>query len=89
MSKVRMLYPMEERPERRCREMEQEGRVMGQHRYNPTAIAARDGKLPGKPEKMSKAMSEREMRGMIWSAIAHKSPAAAAIAAALSRNRYS
>lgn len=31
---------------------------MGQHKYNPTAIAAKEGKLPPKPSKLSR--SERE-----------------------------
>ena len=32
---------------------------MGQHKYNPTAIAAAKGELPPKPKKMSKRESER------------------------------
>lgn len=32
---------------------------MGQHKYNPTAIAAKKGELPPKPKKMSKRESER------------------------------
>lgn len=28
---------------------------MGQHKYNPTAIAAKNGELPPKKKKMSKA----------------------------------
>lgn len=32
---------------------------MGQHKYNPTAIKAKNGELPPKPEKMSKRESER------------------------------
>lgn len=32
---------------------------MGQHHFNPTAIAAKNGELPSKPEKMSKRESER------------------------------
>lgn len=31
---------------------------MGQHKYNPTAIAAKEGKLPPKPKKLSKRESE-------------------------------
>ena len=27
---------------------------MGQHKYNPTAIAAKEGKIPPKPPKLSK-----------------------------------
>lgn len=32
---------------------------MGQHKHNPTAIAAKNGELPPKPKKMSKRESER------------------------------
>jgi hypothetical protein len=32
---------------------------MGQHKYNPTAIAAKNGELPPKPKKMGKRESER------------------------------
>lgn len=32
---------------------------MGQHKYNPTAIAAKNGELPPKPKKMSKAERDR------------------------------
>lgn len=32
---------------------------MGQHKYNPTAIAAKNGELPPKPKKPSKR--EREL----------------------------
>ena len=32
---------------------------MGEHKYNPTAIAARDGKLPPKKKKMSERERER------------------------------
>ena len=28
--------------------------MMGQHKYNPTAIAAKEGKLPPKEKKLSK-----------------------------------
>lgn len=31
---------------------------MGQHKYNPTAIAAKNGELPPKPKKMSKRQRE-------------------------------
>ena len=34
---------------------------MGQHKYNPTAIAAKEGKLPPKPKQMSKREAERLM----------------------------
>lgn len=32
---------------------------MGQHKHNPTAIAAKNGELPPKPKKMGKRESER------------------------------
>ncbi len=32
---------------------------MGQHKYNPTAIKARNGELPPKPKKMGKRESDR------------------------------
>lgn len=32
---------------------------MGQHKHNPTAIAAKNGELPPKPQKMSKREAER------------------------------
>lgn len=32
---------------------------MGEHKHNPTAIAAREGKLPPKKKKMSKRERER------------------------------
>lgn len=32
---------------------------MGEHKYNPTSIAAREGKLPPKKKKLSKRERER------------------------------
>lgn len=32
---------------------------MGQHKYNPTAIAAKNGELPPKPKMMGKSEAER------------------------------
>ena len=34
---------------------------MGQHKHNPTAIAAKNGELPPKPEKLSKRERDRIM----------------------------
>ena len=34
---------------------------MGQHKHNPTAIAAKNGELPPKPKKMGKREAERLM----------------------------
>ena len=33
--------------------------MMGQHKHNPTAIAAKNGELPQKPPKMTKREKER------------------------------
>ena len=38
---------------------------MGQHKYNPTAQAAKEGKLPPKPEKISKREQERQIYRLI------------------------
>jgi hypothetical protein len=34
---------------------------MGQHKHNPTAIAAKNGELPPKPKKIGKREAERLM----------------------------
>lgn len=34
---------------------------MGEHKHNPTAIAAKNGELPPKPQKMSKREREALM----------------------------
>ena len=34
---------------------------MGQHRYNPTAIAAKNGEIPPKPKRPSKRQTEFAM----------------------------
>ena len=41
---------------------------MGEHKHNPTAIAAKNGELPPKPKKMSK----REVDAMIMAMIQEK-----------------
>ena len=38
---------------------------MGQHKYNPTAQAAKEGKLPPKPAPMSRAELRRQMISFI------------------------
>lgn len=38
---------------------------MGQHKHNPTAIAAKNGELPPKPKKMSKREKERIIYGLV------------------------
>lgn len=35
---------------------------MGQHKHNPTALAAKRGELPPKPKKMSKRETEAMVR---------------------------
>lgn len=37
------------------------GDFMGQHKHNPTAIKAKNGELPPKPQKKSKAECDREL----------------------------
>ena len=44
---------------------------MGQHKYNPTAIAAKNGEIPPKPKRPSKAERERAMHDAIQYAM-HK-----------------
>ena len=38
---------------------------MGQHKYNPTAIAAKEGKIPPKKKRRGKRQSEWLMQKMI------------------------
>lgn len=38
---------------------------MGEHKYNPTAIAAKNGELPPKKKKRSKRETEREMQRLV------------------------
>ena len=39
--------------------------MMGQHKHNPTAIAAANGMLPPKPKKLYKRENERFLESMI------------------------
>lgn len=57
---------------------------MGQHKYNLTALAAKEGKLPPKPKKMTQA----ELRREIMNVFVEKYPQEAALMAALSMRRY-
>lgn len=57
---------------------------MGQHKHNPTAIAAKEGKLPPKPKKMSQS----ELRGAIISAFVQKYPKEASLMLALGMRGY-
>lgn len=61
---------------------------MGAHKYNPTAIAAKEGKLPPKPPKKSKRETERELYGAVMAAMIEKVPETAALLAALSDAPY-
>lgn len=42
---------------------------MGQHKFNPTAIAAKNGELPPKPPKKSKREIDRDIYAMCQAAI--------------------
>ncbi len=41
---------------------------MGQHKYNPTAIAAKNGELPPKPKPMGKRARERLLMKAVYEA---------------------
>lgn len=43
--------------------------MMGQHKHNPTAIAAANGMLPHKPKKLDKRESKRFLESMILAEI--------------------
>lgn len=55
---------------------------MGEHKYNPTAIAAREGKLPPKKQKMSKRETERELRRLVFVEVHKRLGIAAVVASA-------
>lgn len=57
---------------------------MGQHKHNPTAQLAKEGKLPPKPKKMSKREQEAELNRIIFSEVFKRSPQAMSLVAALS-----
>jgi len=42
---------------------------MGQHKYNPTAIAAKNGELPPKPERPSKRETELALYRAIYASM--------------------
>ena len=52
---------------------------MGEHKYNPTAQAAKRGELPPKPPKKSKAQRDAEMRMAVLSSLEKHAPGTAAI----------
>ena len=45
---------------------------MGQAKYNPTAIAAKKGKLPSKPKKLGKREFERLMYNQMTTVLLEK-----------------
>lgn len=45
---------------------------MGEHKHNPTAIAAKNGELPPKPRK--KSMDDATMRGLIHEYLCKTTP---------------
>lgn len=57
---------------------------IGAHKYNPVAIAAKNGELPAKPQKKTKRELERELHEMLMQALFEKSPETAAIVSTLS-----
>jgi hypothetical protein len=61
---------------------------MGAHKYNPTAIAAKNGELPPKPPKKSKKELEREMYAMVKQAMIEKVPGTAEIMSVLGDMPY-
>ncbi len=52
---------------------------MGQHKHNPTAIAAARGELPPKPPKKSKRQCDAEMRAAVLAAMGKHVPGTAKI----------
>jgi len=61
---------------------------MGQHKYNPKAIAAACGELPPKPPKKSKRQRDAELRMATLAALEKYAPGTAAIMGMVGGNRY-
>lgn len=61
---------------------------MGQHKYNPTALEVKQGKLPPKPPKKSKAQSDAEMRMAVLASLEKHAPGTAKLLGMLEGNRY-
>lgn len=61
---------------------------MGQHKYNPKAIAAKEGNLPPKYPKKSKRQRDAEMRMAVLTALEKHAPGTAAIMGMVGGNRY-
>ncbi len=61
---------------------------MGQHKYNPKAIAAARGELPPKPPKKSKRQRDAEMYMAVLAAMEKYVPGTAEIMGMIGGNRY-
>ena len=61
---------------------------MGQHKHNPTAIAAARGELPPKPPKKSKRQRDAEMRMAVLAALEKHAPGTAALLDSLTLPGY-
>jgi len=71
------------------RQWRRKGRLdMGQHRYNPTAQAAKRGELPPKPKKMGRRESDRWLRAEIMGYLMRKVPGTMGIISALGGTQY-
>ena len=64
------------------------GMTMGQHKYNPTAIAAARGELPPKPPKKSKRQRDAEIRMAVLAALEKHVPGTAVFLDALTLPGY-
>lgn len=62
--------------------------MMGQHKHNPTAIAAAHGELPPKPPKKSKRQRDAELRMAVLATLEKYAPGTAAIMGMVGGNRY-
>ena len=61
---------------------------MGQHKHNPTALAAKRGELPPKPPKKSIAQRDAEMRMAVLASLEKHAPGTAKLLGMLEGNRY-
>lgn len=61
---------------------------MGQHKHNPTAIAAARGELPQKSPKKSKRQRDAELRMATLAALEKYAPGTATIMGMVGGNRY-
>ena len=61
---------------------------MGQHKHNPTAVAAAHGELPPKSKKKSKRQRDAELRIATLAALEKYAPGTAAIMGMIGGNHY-